>query len=114
MGRKAVPLHPVHRVHREQIDLPEDAATPWQKPMKSWQVLWPFEVYGGPTLEQAIPEGLHSMEWTHMGTVQKVLQPVGRTQVGEVPGGLPCLPWEGSPAGVGEREERSNEKMVKN
>jgi len=33
----------------------------------------------GPTLEQPIPEGLHPMEGTHAGAVNKDLQPMGRT-----------------------------------
>jgi len=35
----------------------------------------------GPTLEQPIPEGLHPVEGTHIGTVHEELQPVGRTHV---------------------------------
>ena len=33
--------------------------------------------HGGPTLEQCVPEGLHTVEKTHAGAVLEELQPVG-------------------------------------
>lgn len=74
-----------------------------------WQDLWP---YGRPTLEQATLEGLHSMGWTHTGTVWKELQPVEGLMLEKFL--QDCLPWEGSHTGAGEREERNNETMVMN
>jgi len=50
---------------------------------------------GGTTLEQPVPEGLHSMEGTHTGAVREELQPVGRTHVGTVRGRL--SPMGGGP-----------------
>ncbi|KAF4793767.1 hypothetical protein TURU_108121 [Turdus rufiventris] len=41
---------------------------------------------GGFTLEQSVPEGLHTMEGTHPGAVYEELQPAGRSRVGEVHG----------------------------
>ena len=41
-----------------------------------------------PTLERSVPEGLHPVEGTHAGAVCEELQPVGRTHVGEVHGGV--------------------------
>jgi len=38
----------------------------------------------GPTLEQPVPEGRHSMEETYAGAVQEEQQPMGRTHIGEV------------------------------
>lgn len=40
-----------------------------------------------PTLEQCVPEELHTMGGTHAGAVYE-LQPVGRAHVGEVCGEL--------------------------
>jgi len=39
-------------------------------------------------LEQPVPEGLHPVEGTQAGAVCEELQPVGRTHVREVHGGL--------------------------
>lgn len=47
--------------------------------------LWPR---GELTLEQPVPEGLHTVEGTHTGAVHEELQPLGRTHVGEDCGGL--------------------------
>lgn len=44
-----------------------------------------------PILEQSAPEGLCSMEETHIGVVHEELQPVGRTQIGEIHGELPHM-----------------------
>ena len=46
-------------------------------------------------MKQSNPEGLHPVEGTHPGTVCEELQPVGRTHVGEVHGGLSAV--EGTP-----------------
>jgi len=50
---------------------------------------------GGPTLEQPIPEGLHSMERTYTRAVCEELQPVRRTYAGDVRGEL--SPMRGTP-----------------
>jgi len=103
MVRQAVPLQPmeVHegaKTHLqpredptpEQGDVPEggcgpveiprwsrllaELVDPWrEKPVLEqvcWQDLWP---HGGPTLEQSVPDGLHSVEGTHAGAVHEEL-----------------------------------------
>lgn len=47
-----------------------------------------FVTLWGPTLEVSVPEGLGPMERTHTGAVCQELQPLGRTHMGEVHGGL--------------------------
>jgi len=42
----------------------------------------------GPSLEQPVPEGLHSVGRTHAGAVHEELQPMGRTHIGDVCGEL--------------------------
>jgi len=39
-------------------------------------------------LEQSVPEGLHTTEWTYVGAVREGLQTMVRRHVGEVPGEL--------------------------
>lgn len=39
-------------------------------------------------LEWPVPEGLHSIEGTHNGTINEELRPVGRIYVGKVYGSL--------------------------
>ncbi|GAB0184410.1 zinc finger and BTB domain-containing protein 5 [Grus japonensis] len=99
--------------------MPEGVATPWetcagagswQDPWREeprleqvcWQDLWP---HGGPTLEQSTPEGLHSVEGTHVRAVHEELQTVGLMLEKLVDD---CLLWEGPCAGVGEECEESS------
>jgi len=66
---------------------PKEAVSPWRARAGagSCQDLW---THGGPTLEQSVPEALHPMEGTCARAVGEELQPMGRTHIVEVCGGL--------------------------
>ena len=86
-GRGGVDLHlqPGERgPHATAYGFPKEAVTSWEARAGagSWQDLCPT------TLEQSVPEGLQLVEGTHAGAVHEELQPMGRTYVGEVLGGL--------------------------
>ncbi|GAB0209911.1 hypothetical protein GRJ2_003456800 [Grus japonensis] len=80
-------LQPMEDPMPEQVNAPEGGYDPveslhWSKLLAGLVDLWREE----PTLEQSIPEGLHPVE--EIRAVHEELQPVGRTQIGEIHGRL--------------------------
>ncbi|GAB0183427.1 hypothetical protein GRJ2_000808000 [Grus japonensis] len=121
MMRQAVPLQPMEvnggaDIHLqpmedftlEQVEAPEGGCDPvgsphWSRLLAGRVAPWREEPtleqvcgrtcdpVGDPTLEQSAPEGLRFVEGTHAGAVHEELQPMGRTHVGEVCGGLSAM-----------------------
>lgn len=88
------------------MDAPKGGCDSQGKPMLEQVCCQDLETCGGPMLELSDPEGLHPIEGIRAGTVCEYLQPVGRTQTGEVHG----LSVEGPHAEA--REECEEESMA--
>ena len=70
--------------------------TPWEAQAGAGLLAGLVTLWKGPMLEQSVPEGLQPGEGTLAGAVCEELQPMGRTHVGEVHGGLSPVggtPW---------------------